>query len=66
MSVKNALTAIQELRKRETIDLKAVTTLGDLFTILEKSNPPFSMEELKKALEIDWNLRWIKHAAQQI
>ncbi len=61
MSVQNALKIIQQYREQEDEKLTSFLTLKDLVDISGQETAPFSIEELKKAFQIDWDMRWLQH-----
>lgn len=64
MSVQNALKIIRKYREEKKENLTILSTLKDLVDISEQENLPCSKEEFKKAFQIDWDMRWLKHFSQ--
>ncbi|WP_143310052.1 hypothetical protein [Chitinophaga vietnamensis] len=62
MSVQNALKIIQQYREQEREDCQVPLTLEDIVDMSVEENLPFSLEELKKAFQIDWDMRWLKYS----
>ncbi len=60
MSVQNALTLIKNLREEKPDSLNAMLLLTDLSETALKKQLPCSEDELIKAFEIDWKMRWLK------
>ncbi len=65
MSVQNALDSIQLFRNAENRPTMAIHRLQDLVDYSIHQNKPFTLDELKKALQIDWELRWIRYSQQE-
>lgn len=61
MSVQNALKLIRKYRERKDEDLIASVTLRNLVDLSGQEDLPCSLEDLKKAFQIDWDIRWLKH-----
>lgn len=62
MSVQNALKLIRQYSAEKNERLTVFATLQDLVDISAQENLPCSTEELKKAFQIDWDMRWLKHS----
>ncbi|RAJ80154.1 hypothetical protein CLV59_105262 [Chitinophaga dinghuensis] len=62
MSVQNALDSIQLFRNSENKPAIVLLRLQDLVDYATNQDKPFTLDELKKALQIDWELRWIKYS----
>lgn len=58
MSVQNALKIIQTYREDQNTKSATFSTLNDLVDLAIQENLPCSKEELKKAFQIDWDMRW--------
>lgn len=61
MSIQNALKLIQKSREDKSINFPTFKSINELVDFCEKENLPCSKEELVKAFQIDWNMRWLKH-----
>lgn len=57
MSVQNALKLIRQYRAEKNEKLKVSATLQDLVDLSAQENLPCSTAELKKAFQIDWDMR---------
>ena len=62
MSVQNALKIIQQIREGRNGNATVAPTLEELVDLSTQENLPFSLEELKKAFQIDWDIRWLKYS----
>lgn len=64
MSIQNALKVIHQIRGKENENLKTIRTIRELADMSVQENLPCSVEELKKAFQIDWDMRWLKYSRQ--
>jgi tagatose-1,6-bisphosphate aldolase len=62
VSVQNALKIIRQYREKENENCQIFATLKNLVDMSAQEDLPFSIEELKKAFQIDWDMRWLKHS----
>ncbi len=60
MSVQNALYFINKCRQNKVPKAVEVTSMPHLVSIAYEEGIIFSVEELKKAFQTDWKMRWIK------
>lgn len=61
MSLQNALKLIQRYREDRDRNLPTIKTLNELVEDSVKEELPCSLDELKKAFQIEWDMRWLKH-----
>jgi len=62
VSVQNALRIIKKYREKENQKLTVSPTLKDLVDFSLQEDLSCSIEELKKAFQIDWDMRWLKNS----
>lgn len=62
MSVQNALKIIKKYREKENQKLTVSPTLEDLVDFSLQEDLSCSVAELKKAFQIDWDMRWLKNS----
>ena len=60
MSVQNALRIIKKYREKDNQKLAISSTLKDLADLSLQEDLSCSIEDLKKAFQIDWDMRWLK------
>ncbi|MBC9909731.1 hypothetical protein [Chitinophaga varians] len=65
MSVQNALKFLAQYRELEKEQLKGAPTLEKLADWATAAHLACSVEELEKAFQIDWEMRWIEHSRQK-
>lgn len=63
MSVQNALTLIQKLRQDKN-KLKSISSLKDMAYLSAQFSLICTEEELRKAFQADWKMRWVKYNAE--
>jgi hypothetical protein len=61
VSVQNALRIIKKYREKDNQKLAISSTLKNLADLSLQEGLPCSIEELKKAFQIDWDMRWLKN-----
>lgn len=52
---------IKKYREKDIQKLAVSFTLKDLADLSQQEGFPCSIEELKKAFQIDWDMRWLKN-----
>jgi hypothetical protein len=62
VSVQNALRIIKKYREKDSQKLTTSATLKDLVDLSLQEDLSCSIEELKKAFQIDWDMRWLKNS----
>jgi len=62
VSVQNALRIIKKYREKDGQKSTVSPTLKDLVNFSQQEDLSCSIEELKKAFQIDWNMRWLKNS----
>ena len=59
MSIQNALKTIKKIREDKNDGVKTLN-LQQLVNEYREENVPFTDDHFKKALELDWKMRWVK------
>ncbi len=59
MSIQNALKTIKKIREDKNYGLKTFN-LQQLVGQYREECLPFTDDDFKKALELDWKMRWVK------
>lgn len=59
MSIQNALKTIKKIREDKNVGLETLS-LQQLEERYREENVPFTDEDFKQALELDWKMRWVK------
>lgn len=62
MSVQNALKTIGKLRVQKGENFRGKCTLEDILDQAKKEGAECSIDDLRKAFQIDWDLRWLKYS----
>jgi len=62
MSIHSALRIIAKYREQQSREVEKNITLQDVLDKAREEGNPCSKDELRKAFQIDWDLRWLKYS----